>query len=137
MVSPVSVVVVEIVIQNIEEQALTTYQHTLPLWLRCDDIIRAAVHKDRIEEFNENLNKQNADIQFTNGIEENGKIPFIDCLVTGNKNCLRTTVYRENQHAYKPNQSHNQTTSKAATAIRTLTRRAQIFCDSNDSSPNF
>ena len=101
MVSPVSVVVVEIVIQNIEEQALTTYQHTLPLWLRCDDIIRAAVHKDRIEEFNENLNKQNADIQFTNGIEENGKIPFIDCLVTGNKNCLRTTVYRENQHAYR------------------------------------
>ena len=31
--SPVSVVVAEIVKQNIEEQALATYSETLPLWL--------------------------------------------------------------------------------------------------------
>ena len=37
--SPVSVVA-EIVMQNIEEQALATYSETLPLWLRyVDDII--------------------------------------------------------------------------------------------------
>ena len=30
--SPVSVVVAEIVMQNIEEQALTTYTRTIPLW---------------------------------------------------------------------------------------------------------
>ena len=32
--SPVSVVVAEIVMQNIEEQALATYTRTVPLWLR-------------------------------------------------------------------------------------------------------
>ena len=76
--SPVSVVAAEIVIQNIEEQALTTYTLTVPLWLRCVD----AVHKDGIDDFHEHLNGQNADIQFTKEIEENGKIPFLDCLVT-------------------------------------------------------
>ena len=32
--SPVSVFVAEIVMQNIEEQALATYTRTIPLWLR-------------------------------------------------------------------------------------------------------
>ena len=35
--SPVSVVVAEIVMQNIEEQALATYKRTVPLWLRYVD----------------------------------------------------------------------------------------------------
>ena len=35
--SPVSVVVAEIVMQNIEEQALATYTRTIPLWLRYVD----------------------------------------------------------------------------------------------------
>ena len=37
-----------------------------------------AVHKDEIDDFHEHLNGQNADIQFTKEIEENGKIPFLD-----------------------------------------------------------
>ena len=42
------------------------------------------------------VNRQNADIQFTKEIEENGKIPFLDCLVTrDNDNKLSTTVYRK------------------------------------------
>ena len=43
--SPVSVVAAEIVIQNIEEQALTTYTLTVPLWLRYVDDTSTAVHK--------------------------------------------------------------------------------------------
>ena len=42
--SPVSVVVAEIVMQNIEEQALATYSETLPLWLRYVDDTITAVH---------------------------------------------------------------------------------------------
>ena len=80
--SPVSVVVTEIVMQNIKEQALATYKRTLPLWLRYVDDTFTAVHKDEIDVFHEHLNRQNADIQFTKEIKENGKIPFQDCLVT-------------------------------------------------------
>ena len=57
-----------------------------------------AVHKDEIDDFHEHLNGQNADIQFTKEIEENGKIPFLDCLVTRDKNELRTTIYRKPTH---------------------------------------
>jgi len=54
--SPVSVVVAEIVMQNVEERALATYKRTLPLWLRYVDDILTAVHKDVIDDFHEHLN---------------------------------------------------------------------------------
>ena len=130
-----SVVVAEIVMQNIEEQALATYKRTLPLWLRYVDDTFTAVHKDEIDDFHEHLNRQNADIQFTKEIEENGKIPFLDCLVTrnNNDNNLSTTVYRKPTHTDRLlDQSSYNPTSHKATTIQTLTRRAQLVCDSPD-----
>ena len=53
--SPVSVVVAEIVMQNIEEQALETYSETLPLWLCYVDNTITAVHESKIDEFQEHL----------------------------------------------------------------------------------
>ena len=88
--SPVSVVVAEIVMQNIEERTLTTCRQTIPLWLRYVDDTFTAVHKDEIDEFHDHLNEQNADIQFTREVEENGKLPFLDCLVSRNENRTRT-----------------------------------------------
>ena len=49
--SPVSVVLAEIVMQNIEEQALATYSEILPLWLRDVDDTITAVHENKIDEF--------------------------------------------------------------------------------------
>ena len=133
--SPVSVVVAEIVMQNIEEQALATYKRNLPLWLRYVDDTFTAVHKDEIDDFHEHLNRQNADIQFTKEIEENGKIPFLDCLATrnNNDNKLNTTVYRKPTHTDRLlEQSSYNPTSHKATTIQTLTRQAQLVCDSAD-----
>ena len=73
-------------------------------------------------------------MQFTKEIEENGKIPFLDCLVTRNNNELRTTIYRKPTHTDRLlDQSSYNPTSHKATTIRTLTRRAQLVCDSPDS----
>ena len=55
--SPVSDGVAEILMQNMEQQALATYKETLPIWLRYVDETFTAVHKDEIE----HLNKQNTD----------------------------------------------------------------------------
>ena len=132
--SPVSVVVAEIVMQNIEEQALATYKQTVPLWLRYVDDTFTAVHKDEIDIFHGHLNRQNADIQFTREVEENGKIPFLDCLVSRHDNKLQTTIYRKPTHTDRLlDQSSYNPTSHKATTIRTLTRRAQLVCDSTDS----
>ena len=131
---PVSVVVAEIVMQNIEEQALATYKQTVPLWLRYVDNTFTAVHKDEIDIFHEHLNRQNVDIQFTREVEENGKIPFLDCLVSRHDNKLQTTIYRKPTHTDRLlDQSSYNPTSHKATTIRTLTRRAQLVCDSTDS----
>ena len=51
--SPVSVVLAEIVMENIEEQALATYTRTIRLWLRYVDDTFTAVHKDGIDDFHE------------------------------------------------------------------------------------
>ena len=132
--SPVSVVVAEIVMQNIKEQALATYSKTLPLWLRYVDDTITAIHKNKIDEFHEHLNKQNTSIQFTKEIEENGKIPFLDRLVTHENNTLRTTVYRKPTHTDRLlDQTSYNPASHKATTVRTLTGRAQIVCDSHDS----
>ena len=135
--SPVSVVVAEIVMQNIEEQALATYSETLRLWLHYIDDAITAVHKNKKDEFHKHLNKQNNSIQFIKGIKEHGKIPFLDCLVTCKNNTLRTTVYRKLTHTDRliDQMSYNLTSHKATT-VRTLTRRAQIVCDSDNSLTN-
>ena len=79
-------------LDTIASVGLATYTRTVPLWLRYVDDTFTAVHKDRMDDFHEHLNRQNADIQFTKEIEENGKIPFLDCLVTRDNNKLKTTI---------------------------------------------
>ena len=78
-------------------------------------------------DFHDHLNEQNADIPFTKEIEEDGKIPFPDCLVSRDTNELPTTVYRKPTHTDRllDESSYNPTSHKATT-IRTLTRRAQL-----------
>ena len=63
--SLVSVVVAEIVMQNIEERALATYKRTVPLWLRYVDNTFTSVHKNEIDDFHKHLNRQNANKQFS------------------------------------------------------------------------
>ena len=133
MSSPVSVVVTGFVMQKTEEQALATYVRNIPLWLRYVDDTFPAIHKNEMDDFHEHLNRQNTDIQFTKEVEKNGKTPFLDCLVTRN-NRLGTTIYRTLTHTARLlNQSLYDPTSHKATTIRTLTRGAQLVCDSPDS----
>ena len=93
---PVSVVVAEIVMQHVEERALATCRQMIPLWLRYVDDTFTAIHKDEIDDFHDHLNKQNTIIQLTKEIEENGKLPFLDCLVSRNNNELHKQ-YTENR----------------------------------------
>ena len=93
--SPVSSVLAEIVMQNIEQPALATYKQTMPLWFCYVYDTFTAKHKDEIDFLHEHLNKQNTNIQFNREIEENDKIPFLNCLVSRDNNKLRTSVYRK------------------------------------------
>ena len=79
-------------------RALATCRQKIPLWLRYVDDTFNALHKDEIDAFHDHLNEQNANIQFTKEIRENGKLPFLDCLVSRDNNEQRTTVYRKLTH---------------------------------------
>ena len=134
--SPVSVVVAEIVTAKHRRTGPSNVEWNTPslATLRYVDDTITAVHENNIDEVHEHLNEQNTNIQFTKEIAENGKIPFLDCLVTRGNNTLRTTVYRKPTHTDRliDQTSYNPTSHKAIT-VRTLTRRAQIVCDSDDS----
>ena len=71
---------------------------------------------------------------FTQEIEENGKLPYLDCLVSRDSNELQTTVYNKLTHTDRllDESSYNPTSHKATT-IKALTRRAQLVCDTPDS----
>ena len=78
------------------------------------------------------FNKQNADIQFTKEIEKNGRIPFLDCLVTCDNK--RMTFYRKQPYTDRLlDQSLHNLISLKATIIWILMRQAQLVCDSPDS----
>ena len=132
--SPVSVVVAEIVMQKIEKEALASYDLTLPFWFRYVDDTITALPSEHIDAFHIHLNQLNHHIQFTRELEKEGKIPFLDCLISRHNNMLRTTVYRKptNTDRLLDQSSYNPTSHKATT-IKTLTRRAQLVCDSADS----
>ena len=132
--SPVSVVVAEIVMQNIEQKALASYTlQPPPFWFRYVDDTITSLHTNDIQSFHDHLNRQNEHIQFTKEIEKNGSIPFLDCLVEHDNNCLQTTVYRKptNTDRLHDQTSYNPTSHKATT-IKTLTRRAQLVCCTPD-----
>ena len=63
--SPVSVVVAEIVMQNVKESTLSTCRQTIPLWLRYVDDTFTAVRHNEIDAFHYHLNSQSTDKQFT------------------------------------------------------------------------
>ena len=129
--SPVSVVVAEIVMQSIEQQALATYGLTLPFWFRYVDDIITTLHDDNIDQFHNHISSQNRDIHFTKEIEKKGTLPFLDCFIKRDYDELRTTVYRKPTHTDRllDELSYNPTSHKAI-IIKTLTRH------SPDSLPN-
>ena len=49
----------------------------------------------------DHLNEQNADIQFTKEIEENGKLPFLDCLISRDNNVRTTNDSVQKTDAYR------------------------------------
>ena len=97
--SPVSPPVACIFMSRLEEHALATFQTRPSTWYRFMDDVFAIVKKTVVNDLLAHLNDQNSSIKFTMESEKDGKLPFMDVIVTrcgGNK--LGTTVYRKATH---------------------------------------
>ncbi|CAB3981912.1 Hypothetical predicted protein [Paramuricea clavata] len=132
--SPVSVVVAEIVMQRLEERALSSYPNPPPFWFRYVDDTLMSVSKHQKNDFLDHLNKQNPSLQFTMEPEKDGKIAFLDCIMTRDSNSLRTSVYRKPTSTSRllDNSSYHPTSHKLATIATFSEERAHAVCSSSE-----
>ena len=82
--SPISPVLADLVMEVIEETAITTALHPPKWWFRYVYDSHACLKKDQVDAFHQHLNSINANIQFTLELENtNGYgLPFLDTITS-------------------------------------------------------
>ena len=130
--SPVSVVVANLVMENIEDRALSSF-HTPPrFWRRYIDDTCTVLPQGLVTSFHEHLNSIDKNIQFTVEKESSGQMPFLDVLLMREEDgTVSTSVYRKPTHTdqYLAFESHHPMAHKRA-VVRTLMHRAEALCSS-------
>ena len=82
--SPVSVTVANLVMEDIEERALEAYHTEIPVWKRYVDDTFVVIQEDLVKEFYSHLNSMEETIQFTKELENEGRLFFLDVVVSRN-----------------------------------------------------
>ncbi len=90
--------VANIFMENFENTAITTFRRPPKIWERYVDAAFVILSKYTTRSFLVHINNINEAIQFTVDSEnENGELPFLDCLAKRNPDgTMDTTVYRNN-----------------------------------------
>ena len=101
--SPVSVVVANLVMEDVEERALKDFSTPIRFWKRYVDDICAAVPKSQVDTLLAHINTIEPSIRFTFERENvEGCLPFLDVLLHHNNDgTLFTSVYRKPTHTDK------------------------------------
>jgi hypothetical protein len=92
--SPISATIASLVIEHIEEVALTTAPNPPRCWFRFVDDV--GLKRKYVKEFHKHLNSINEQIQFTVEIKENNKLSFLDTVTTRRNGRITIDVYRKN-----------------------------------------
>ena len=91
--------VANLVMEEVEQMALSSYPSPPWFWKRYVDDTCTALPKGSVSDFHQHLNGMNKHIQFTVEEETDGSLPFLDVLLTHNKDGLiDTSVYRKKTH---------------------------------------
>ena len=95
---PVSPVVANLCMEEIKESANSNSSVPPKIWKRYVDDIFCITGKDDISAFFDTLNSFDTNILFTIKTECNGKIPFLDTLVSRRNGVIIVDVYRKPTH---------------------------------------
>ena len=122
--SPVSPIVANLCMEEIEELAFCQTDTPPKKWFRFMDVF-SIIKKHAITNFHNLLNSIDPHINFTTEHEQNGQLSFLDTIVTRNNGSLIVNVYRKLTHTdrYLDYSSHHDKQHKISTA-RTLLHRA-------------
>ena len=126
--SRVLVTVANLVMEDVEQRALSSYLSSTPSWKRYDTL--TALPQDQVQYFYEHLNSMESTIQFTIEMELTGILPFLDTRITHRSDgSLLTMVFQKSTHTdrYLVFKSHHPLAHKVAVA-RTLLNRAERIC---------
>ena len=98
--SPISPVLADLVMEEIEATAISTFSHPPKWWFRYVDDSHSCLRKDQVNEFHKHLNSINPNIQFTLELENtNGQgLPFLDTITTRRGTAIQVDVYRKPTH---------------------------------------
>ncbi len=135
---PVSAVIANLVMEDVEQRALASAPVRLSFWKRFVDDIISAVSRNDIDILLQHLNSIEPSIQFTVERETNGHLAFLDLNVYRTiEGKLETAVYRKPTHTdkYLSYNSHHPVSHKKSVA-KTLLQRAEHLPSNSDSQAN-
>ena len=124
--SSLSPVIANMVMEDLKQQALSTFHNFPSIWVRYVDDVYAIVKTENVDAFHKHLNRFNSSTQFTLEMETSGSIAFLDVLLTRESDgSLSTSIFRKPTHTdrYLPFNSHHPFSQKVST--RTLYSRAE------------
>lgn len=136
--SPVSAILANLVMEHVEEIALSSAVHPPKWWYRYVDDSHVCLHRDYVEEFHTHLNAINPHIQFTFERECDKSLSFLDTITTRQQNGhIEVSVYRKPTHTdkYLDFKSSHPPQHKRSVA-RTLFNRAINIPTSSESRSN-
>ena len=98
--SPISPVLADLVLEEIEETAISTFPYPPKWWFRFVDDSHACLKRDQVDEFHKHLNSVNPNIKFTLELENtNGQgLPFLDTITRSRGTEIHVDVYRKPTH---------------------------------------
>lgn len=131
--SPLSPVIANLFMENLEEKALDTAAFKPKLWLRyVDDTFVIWQHGEtHLNNFLDHLNTLHPKIKFTMEVETDNQLPFLDVLVKKKSDgSLSHTVYRKSTHTdrYLNATSHHHP-AQLRSVVKTLVTRSQRLAD--------
>ena len=133
--SPLSPVIANLFIENLEELAMHSAPLKPSLWLRyVDNTFVIWPHGEQnLQSFHAYLNQLSTNIQFTIEEEKEGQLAFLDVLVTHNEDRLSTAVYRKPTHTERYILYHSHHHPRMLTGG--MRDRAIRICDNTSKQP--
>ena len=133
--SPISPIVADLYMEDLETKAIQTAPHPPAFWKRFVDdtcVIIKASHK---LEFLDHINSIDQNIQFTSEeSKEDGSMPYLDMLIIPQEDgSFNTTIYRKPTHTdmYLQWDSQHPISSKYS-VVGTLHHRAKTVCSNTN-----
>ena len=123
--SPVSPVVANLCMEEIEKTAINAIPVSPKFWKRYVDDSSCVIKSHAVASFHDSLNSINRHISFTIEHESNGQLLFPDILISRDNGKLMVNIYRKPTHTdrYLDFHSHHDRKHKISTA-ETLLHRA-------------